>query len=61
MLKGMPPIENVAPSASPLNIPTIGAVLLMIVNVSPFVGVKLSERLSVLPARVTVPVTLSWS
>ena len=43
------------------DVPTIGAVLLMIVKASPFAGVKPSERLSVLPARVTVPVTLSWS
>ena len=53
MVKGMPLIEIVDPSGRPLKVPTIGAVLVMIGNVSPGVGVKLIEPWS--PSPVSPP------
>ena len=61
MVKGMPLIEIVAPSERPRKVPTIGAVLVMIGNVSPGVGVKLFiATWSWLPVSVAVPLTTSW-
>ena len=60
MVNGVLPIVNEAPSGSPSKVPTIGAVLLMIVNCSPVAGVKPSEALRSHPPRSTSPVTLSW-
>jgi hypothetical protein len=60
MVKGVPPMVSDAPSFRPLNVPTIGAVLVMIGNVSPGPGVKPeSEGLRLLSVILAVPVTAS--
>jgi hypothetical protein len=57
-----PPTESVAPFGSPLKVPLMPAALWMMAKLFPTVGVKPRFTVSVgLPARLTVPLTLSWS
>ena len=51
-MNGVLPIVNEAPSGSPAKVPTIGTVLLMIVNCSPPAGVKPSDGVEFAPSQI---------